>query len=450
MKTGLHFLWVALLAVGLAAALDNPGVVSLFWYETRVDASLNAVLVGLLFCLWLLVSAVRLWDKVRRSADTAAAWRQRQRERHVWSAVLDAITHLVAGQHTRAQDAAREALTALHRASHEDGQQWPRMGTLEVMANWVLAETARISANADQADAAFQAGLAVAGGEGARVAQDGLRLRAVKWALHDQDWSLAESRLAGLPKALAKRPQVWRFKLRLAQVQGRSLDALQAMKALAQLEAFSPRAANSLYSALAASTLRDAPTLGELNAAWSALDRARHTTPEVLCAFVQRRWLVANEVEKGPALAAELFKRLRLMDASFDALGERQRREWLDALEPLMPHLSKEPLAWVQGLIDTHVDDVWVQYMAISAWGHQGLWGKTKMAIDALLKRGSLPATLEARIWLLKATVAEALEDREGAHEAWKRSAQLQAQVRLQLSALRTPAAEPVDQPRLL
>lgn len=448
MRASVGLIWVALLAVGFATVLDNPGVVSLFWYGTRLDISLNAVLVGLLFCVWVLVSVVRLWDRVRQSAHQAKAWRQRQQERHVWSAVLDSITHLLAGKHTRAQDAAREALTALHRVSHEDGVRWPRMQTLEVMSNWVLAEVARSTRQSEQAESAMQAALAVPEGEGAGIAQEALQLRAVEWALQDQNWSVAQRRLKELPQNAAKRVQVWRMKLRLARALGQSHQALEAMKALAKLNAFSARASESLYAALASTALRESSTQSELGSLWASLDRARHTTPDVLCAYVQRRWLLATPEEQGPNLAADLFKRLRLMDAQFNELGTRQRREWLDALEPLMPHLTKEALAWVQELIDTHVDDPWVQYMAISAWAHQGLWGKTQKAIDALLKRGSVPDELGARVWLLKASVAEAVDDPLAAQAAWKRAAQLQASTSLQLPNVVKSAGLPFDPPR--
>lgn len=448
MRASIGWLWVALLAVGLAALLDNPGVVSLFWHDTRVDVSLNAVLIALLFSVWVVVSAVRLWDRLRQSAQKAKAWRQRQQERHVWSAVLDGITHVLAGKHARAQDAAREALTALHRVSHEDGVRWPRMHTLEVMANWVLAEVARSTHQPEQADSAMQAALAVPGGEGAVVAQEALQLRAVEWALQDQNWSLAQLRIKALPQSAVKRVQVWRMKLRLARALGQPQHALDAMKALAKMNAFSARASESLYAALAATALQDSGSKSELGSLWTSLDRARHTTPEVLCAYVQRRWLLAEPEERGPELAADLFKRLRLMDAKFDDLGSRQRREWLDALEPLMPHLSKEAVAWVQALIDTHVDDPWVQYMAISAWAHQGLWGKSQKAIDALLKRGALPVELDARVWLLKAAVAEAIDDGPGAQAAWKRAAQLHASTSVQLPMAAKSVGLPFDPPR--
>ena len=448
MKTSIGLLWVALLAVGLATLLDNPGVVSLFWYQTRLDISLNALLVALLLSAWLLVSLVRLWDRFRQSAQKAKAWRQRQQERHVWSAVLDGITHLLAGKHARAQDAAREALTTLHRVSHEDGVRWPRMQTLEVMAHWVLAEVARLSQQPEQAESARQAAMAVPTGEGAAVAHEALQLRAVEWALQDQNWSQAQHRLQELTPSVTKRVQVWRMKLRLARALGQSHHALDAMKALAKLNAFSARASASLYAALAANALRDATTKAELSGLWSSLDRARHTTPEVLCAYVLRRWSVAAPEEQGAELAAELFKRLRLMDAKFDDLGPRQRQDWLNALEPLMPHLSKEALAWVQELIDTHVDDPWVQYMAISAWAHQGLWGRTQKSIDALLKRGAIPDALVPRVWLLKAAVAEAMEDEAAAQAAWKKAAQLQAGSAFQLPVAPKSVGLPFDPPR--
>lgn len=415
---------VVVAAVAGAWLLDNSAMVSVYWGHWRADVSLNLVVLVALASAWLLLLSVRAWERLRLTSAKAGAWRSRQRERHVWSAVLDGITYLLAGKHLRAQDAALTALTALHRAEHADGEKWPRTDTLEVLANWVLSESARSVGQTEQSERALQAALAVSAGDGAQAAREGLMLRAVDWALQDQDWTLAQRRLDGLPQGVGRRIQALRFKLKLARGQGNTTRALDVMRALAKHHAFSPAAAASLYSALAAGALREANDSNALKAVWSSLDATRQGALEVQCAWVQRRWALSSDEDTRAPLAAELLAHLKSWPASWDELGAQQRRLWVDSTEPLLRYLDQAGVQWVQALLNEHGSDVWVQYLAASAWTQQGLWGKAQTATDLVVKQRQLPPALEPRVWRLQALLADERGDQAAAQAAWRKAAE--------------------------
>ena len=423
MKWLFSLLLVVVAAVAGAWLLDNSAMVSVYWGHWRADVSLNLVVLSALVLVWLLVFVVRAWDRLRLTSAKAGAWRSRQRERHVWSAVLDGITFLLAGKHLRAQDAARTALTALHQAEQADGDKWPRTDTLTVLANWVLAESARSVGQNDQTNFALKAALAVSADGGAQVAREGLMLRSVDWALQDQDWVLAQRRLDALPQGVARRLQALRFKLKLARGQGNTARALDVMRALAKHKAFSPTVASSMYSALAAGALREASDVVALKSIWSSLDPQHQEVLDVQCAWSQRRWALSGDTEERTPLASELFARLKPWHKNLAEMGERQRRLWVETVEPLLGHFDKEGVQWMQTLLDGHSGDVWVQYLAASAWAQQGLWGKAQTVVDVLVKQRTLPTAMVAKVWRLQAMLAEERGDDAVAHAAWKQAA---------------------------
>src|SRR3954464_14746969 len=99
-------LWLLVLfAVAVAGALfagNNQGTVTLFWPPHRIDMSLNLVLlllVGIFVLLHLALGALSaLFDLPRQ----ALRWRALQKERAMHGAILDAISHLIAGRFIRA------------------------------------------------------------------------------------------------------------------------------------------------------------------------------------------------------------------------------------------------------------------------------------------------------------------------------------------------------------
>src|SRR6188474_269765 len=105
MRSALWFL--ALFGIAVAVALvagNNQAVVTLFWPPHRVDISFN-----LLFLL--LYVALRASSAVFSLPAEARRWRAQQKERAMYAAFMDALSHLMAGRFIRAAKLAQNAIT---------------------------------------------------------------------------------------------------------------------------------------------------------------------------------------------------------------------------------------------------------------------------------------------------------------------------------------------------
>lgn len=417
-------LLLVIAAVLAAWALDNSAMVSVYWREWRADLSLNLVVVALVLLLWLILFAGRLVGRLRVGGIKAEQWRSRQRERHVWSSVLDGISYLASGQTLKAQESARTALTALHHSDHADGERWPRMETLEVMANWVLAESAHAVGEGNQRSSALQAGLAISG-KGAQAAREGLQVRALAWAVQEHDWRAAQAAWSALPNAVAKRALALRLRLRLARGQGQADLALNTLSELGKLGALPANVVAAMSTGLAVQALRDANDEAVLSAVWRGLPEAVQSVPEVRLHWAQRRWALCTDDEARAGLALSLFDALQPVHTHVADMGEQLRLLWLRVMEPLLAYESKRALTWAASLQKNHPDDDWVHYIAALATVRQGLWGNAQSALERLATHKQLPDVLALRVARGLAEVAEQRGDEAAARAAWKRAALL-------------------------
>jgi HemY protein len=128
MKATLWFL--ALFGVAVAIALfagNNQGTVTLFWPPWRVDLSLNLVLLLLAGCFLTLHVALRAHVGIVCHAPQARRWRLQHKERAMHAALLDALSHLVAGRYVRARKAAE--LVLARTASANGGRSAALLGS---------------------------------------------------------------------------------------------------------------------------------------------------------------------------------------------------------------------------------------------------------------------------------------------------------------------------------
>ena len=138
-------LWLlALFAAAVAAALfagSNPGSVTVFWPPYRIDLSLNLVLVLLAMGFLLLHLAMRALSALFSIPREARLWRQRQRERNMQAALLDAYAQLIAGRFVRAKKAAEAVVEQVsHLANGDDKLAYA--GQLQSIAHLLAAEAA--------------------------------------------------------------------------------------------------------------------------------------------------------------------------------------------------------------------------------------------------------------------------------------------------------------------
>ena len=107
-------LWLlALFGVAVAAALfagNNQGTVTLYWPPYRVDLSLNLVVLLLVGGFTTLYAALRALAALLALPHQARRWRVQQKERAMHHALLDALTHMLAGRFLRSRKSALAAL----------------------------------------------------------------------------------------------------------------------------------------------------------------------------------------------------------------------------------------------------------------------------------------------------------------------------------------------------
>ena len=135
-------LWIlTLFAVAVAIALfagNHQGTITLFWPPYRVDLSLNLVLLLLVAMMVLLHLALRALSGLVDLPRQARFWRAQQKERAMHAALLDALSHLMAGRYLRARKAAESAL------AQELGVKQPGPSKLERQSDMQVSTLRRI------------------------------------------------------------------------------------------------------------------------------------------------------------------------------------------------------------------------------------------------------------------------------------------------------------------
>ena len=111
MRVALSILMLFAIAVALALlAGNNQGTITLFWPPYRVDLSLNLVLLLLLGIFVTLHVALRALAALFAMPREARRWRLQHKERALHVALLDSLSHLVAGRFIRARKSAELVL----------------------------------------------------------------------------------------------------------------------------------------------------------------------------------------------------------------------------------------------------------------------------------------------------------------------------------------------------
>jgi HemY protein len=110
----------------------------------------------------------------------ARSWRLRYQERQMHSALLDALSHLVAGRFIRARKAA-ELVLARESAMQRSGEVWPDAARLRVLAHLLAAESAQALQDKVGREVHFQEAVAQSASSDASSTRDGVQLRALRW-----------------------------------------------------------------------------------------------------------------------------------------------------------------------------------------------------------------------------------------------------------------------------
>ncbi len=416
----------ALAAAGAWLAGNNQGTVTLFLAPYRVDLSLNLVVLIFVSVVLLVVVAQQALAALFALPKQAQRWRLQQKERAAHAALLDAISHFMAGRFLRARKFAQTALEKedLMQAS---GLTLDHAVSLRTLAHIMAAESAH--ALQDQtlrqhhlAQAAVQAQKAPTAER--QTLTEGVQLRAARWLLDDRDAEASLERLKELPAAVGRRMVAMRLQLKASRLAGQTAQALDTAVLLAKHRAFTPLAAESLVRGLILEWLTQVRDADGVQKLWQKLSPAQRKMPDV-AAEVALRFMALG----GATATARLW--LEPLWAPLQGGASAQWSPWqmlrvVQALERSQPDPqapdARQALARVEGLQQAQPRDPRLQYLAGMVCLRQRLWGKAQALLSQVAK-GLQEPELRRGTWLALAELAEQREDAAAAVQAWKQAA---------------------------
>lgn len=416
----------ALAAAGAWLAGNNQGTVTLFLAPYRVDLSLNLVVLIFVSVVLLVVVAQQALAALFALPKQAQRWRLQQKERAAHAALLDAISHFMAGRFLRARKSAQTALEKedLMQAS---GLTLDHAVSLRTLAHIMAAESAH--ALQDQALRQHHLAQAVVQAQMAPTAErqtltEGVQLRAARWLLDDRDAEASLERLKGLPPAVGRRMVAMRLLLKASRLAGQTAQALDTAVLLAKHRAFTPLAAESLVRGLILEWLTQVRDADGVQKLWQKLSPAQRKMPDV-AAEVALRFMALG----GATATARLWLEplwVPLQGGASAQWSSLQTLRVVQALERSQPDPqapdARQGLARVEGLQQAQPRDPRLQYLAGMVCLRQRLWGKAQALLSQAAK-GLQEPELRRGTWLALAELAEQREDAVAAAQAWKQAA---------------------------
>ena len=419
-------LWLlALFGMAVAIALfagNNQGTITVFWPPYRVDLSLNLVLLllGLLFLT--LHIALRALAALFSMPGQARRWRIQHQERGMHVALLDALSHLVAGRFIRARKAA-EVVLAREQAMTRSGETLAYSGRLRALSHLLAAESAQALQDKTAREAHFRQALEQAARRDAQEMREGVQLRAARWSLEDRDAQGALQWLDDLPQGASRRMIALRLRLRAARMARQTLPALETARLLAKHRAFSETAAQGILRALARELVLTAHDPEQLQTVWSQLEAAEQRLPEVAVEAAQRMMKLGGDIEVARLWLLPVWER---MVAQPHALTDLQRVHLIRVLESGFALAGGAPeAAWLTRIEQAQManpGDSALQYLAGITCMRLQLWGKAQQLLSQSLTRLQ-DAGLERNAWQALAELAERRGDEVASAQAWRNAA---------------------------
>jgi HemY protein len=412
-------LWLlALFGVAVAVALfagNNQGTVTVFWPPYRIDLSLNLVLLLLLAAFLFLHAALRALSALFDLPRQALRWRTQQKERGMHAALLDALSHLLAGRFIRARKSA-EAAIAQEAALSAAGAAPGNGMQLRTLAHLLAAESAQALQDRPGREEHLKLALEQADARDAQGTHEGALMRAARWSLDDHDPQAAMGWLRGLPSGAGRRTLALRMKLKAARLARHTGEALETARLLAKHRAFSPAAAQSLVRGLAVDLLNGAHDPAQLQRAWAELEPAERQMPELAIHAAQRLVTLGGDAQLAREWMLPVWERQH-------ELGDSLKVKLVNALQAGLGSIDAAWLARIEAAQRANPRDATLQYLAGMACMERQLWGKAQQ----LLRQAALAlqdARLHRDACRALARLAEERGDEEAAAAAWKQAAQ--------------------------
>ena len=423
-------LWLlSLFAVAASVALfigDNQSSVTLFWPPYRLDLSLNLVLLLLALLFVILHLAWRGLDAFFSIPGQARRWRVQHHERSLYAALLDALSHLLAGRYIRARKAANMVL-AREEAMAEGEEVLVYSGRLRALAHLVAAESSQGLQDRSKRNEHLQQALALAPRRDVLEMLEGVQLRAAQWALQDRDPAAASQALDQLSQGAGRRTAALRLRLKAARMDRQTRLALETARLLTKHRAFSELASQGIRRALALELLALAYSPEQLQAAWLTLDVAERLMPEVAMAAARLLLQHDNQAELARNCLLPIWDQLAEPDSMTAAKPANELRlQLIELIESSFAGTSGLPdaawLARIEQAQQRNPADALLQYLAGMLCIRLQLWGKAQQLLKQAqprIKDGSL----QRKIWRALAELAEQRGDTEAAAQAWRAAA---------------------------
>ena len=423
MRAALWFL--ALFGMAVAAALlagNNQGTITVFWPPYRVDLSFNLVVLLLAVSFLTVYAALRALAALFAMPGHARSWRIQHQERTMVVALLDALSHLLAGRFIRARKAA-ELVLARETAMTRSGEVLAYAGRLRALSHLLAAESAQALQDRAARQAHFDQALEQAGHADAQGTREAVQLRAARWALEDHDPKGALEWLDDLPVGASRRTIALRLRLKAARMARQTGLALETARLLAKHRAFSKVAAQGILRGLALESVMTAHDPDQLQMVWSQLEAPERLTPEVAFEAAQLMQKLGGDIEVARSWLLPIWDR---MVAQPGALVDAQRIQLIQVLESGFALASGAP----QGVWLTRIEneqmanpgDAAMQYLAGITCMRLQLWGKAQQLLKQSLPRLQ-DAGLERKAWMALAELAEQRGDADASAQAWKNAA---------------------------
>lgn len=425
MRAALWF--VGLFALAVAGALfagNNEGVVTLFWAPYRVDISLNLALLVLLGSFVLLYAALRGLAVLGNLPLQARRWRQQQKERAMYQALVESQSHLQAGRFVRARRTAQQMLKLSDELRHNPTDRLPHDDTLRAMAHMMAADSAHALQDTEARDLYYERALAALP-ETDNLLQaevrEGAGLRAARWALDDRDPQEALARLAALPHGAQRRTIALRIKLKAARLLPDTATALETTRLLAKHGGFSQAAATSLLRGLLIEYLHSAREPARLRALWDSLHPEETALPEVATAAARHYIELGGDSATARQWLLPVWKDFT---SPAHTLDSAQSLQLVQTLQLCLEGIDDVWLGHIEAAYRYAPQNAYLQYLAGMACLQRQLWGKAEQLLQQASKRLVQPQ-LQATTWKALATLAEQREDTTAAHHAWRQAALL-------------------------
>jgi HemY protein len=384
-------LWFAFLfaiAVVLATAgRFDAGQVLLVYPPYRVDISLNLFVVGIIVLFIVLYALMRIVRNIWRMPQRVAAYRERSRAAKAQAALRDAIGNLYAGRFSRAEKAARDALTI--------GANKGAAGLIAATAAHRMHEYARRDewlAQIDEPDW-----------------QDARLMATADMRADGRDADGALAALTEMQSQGGRRIHAQQIALRAQQQVKNWAEVLKLVKTLEKREAIHPAAAVRLRQQAAENLLRDrrhdADALLEV---WHSLSSTERHSPRLA------------------DLAAELLGALNRQPEARKIVEEALAHNWDARLLRRYPDtagndalpLIQKAEAWQK----ERPDDADLLFSLGRLCLHQQLWGKAQSFLEAALKLAD-NEPLKCRTHRALARLFEQLGDAGKANQHYRESA---------------------------